>query len=79
MIIPARERLVAKEMDRLVLDSGNALLGLDMLKAVCFVPAGWENIERDLATDGEPKLILVRNVYSSYLLQQKSKKTYVRP
>jgi hypothetical protein len=54
MIIAARISLIAKEMDCLVFNSGNILFSLDVLKAIGFVPAGWEDIEGDHASNGEP-------------------------
>lgn len=53
IIVAAGEALVAKEVDGLVLDTGDVLLGLDVLQAVSLVPTSGENIEGDLATDGE--------------------------
>jgi len=50
-IVAALERLVAKEVDVLVLDAGHVLLGLDVLQAVRLVPAGGEDVEGDLAAD----------------------------
>lgn len=50
VVVAALERLVAEEMDRLVLDTiGSARLGLDVLQAICLVPSGGEDVERDLA------------------------------
>lgn len=46
--------LITEEVDVLVGDATRLLsLGLDMLKAVCLVPASGEDIEGDLATNGE--------------------------
>lgn len=66
-------------MDGLVLDAGDVLLGLDVLQAVSLVPTGGEDIEGDLAADGEA---VVQNSGQNYaftvyiiLLAQ----TYVRP
>ena len=51
VVVAAFECLVAEEMDRLVLDTvWSARLGLDMLQAVCLVPAGGKDVEGDLAT-----------------------------
>ena len=52
IIIPALVRLVAKEVNRRVLDAANVLFFFEMLQAVSFVPAGGEDVEGDLATDG---------------------------
>jgi hypothetical protein len=41
-------------VDVLVLDTGDCLLGLDMLEAICLVPAGREDVEGDLATNRVP-------------------------
>lgn len=54
MIIATGQCLVAEEMNRLVFDSSNVLLSLDMLKTVCLVPSGWEHVEGDLPANGEP-------------------------
>jgi len=53
IIIPARTRLVAKEMDVFVLNSVG-LLGFrfEVLQTVALVPAVGEDIEGDLATNG---------------------------
>ena len=51
VIVSARKAFVAKEVDGLVLNTRDILLGLDVLQAVGLVPAGRENIERDLAAD----------------------------
>lgn len=53
VIIPAGKALVTEEMDGLVVDAGDLLLGPDMLQTISLVPASGENIKRDLATDGE--------------------------
>lgn len=52
IIVATGEALVTEEVDGLVLDAGDVLLGLDVLQAVSLVPTGGEDIERDLATDG---------------------------
>jgi hypothetical protein len=55
-VVSARERLVAKEMDGLVLDAAGLLrLVLEVLEAVGLVPAIGEDVEGDLATNGEGK------------------------
>lgn len=51
VVVSTREGLVAKEVDGLVFDTGDVLLGLDVLQAVSLVPTGWEDVERDLAAD----------------------------
>lgn len=51
-IVATGEALVTEEVDGLVLDAGNILLGLDVLQAVSLVPTGGEDIEGDLAADG---------------------------
>lgn len=52
IIIAALERLVAKEVDRRVRDTAWLLsLVLEVLQAIGLVPASWEHIEGDLATD----------------------------
>lgn len=54
VIITALERLVAKEVDGGVLDAAGPLgLVLEVLQAVRLVPAGGEDVEGDLAADGE--------------------------
>lgn len=53
IIIAPLERLIPKEMHRRVLHPTDVLLGLDVSQAVGLVPAGGENVEGDLAADGE--------------------------
>lgn len=53
VVIASLLRLVTKEMDGFVLDTCQLLLLLDVLEAICLVPAGGENVERDLSTYGE--------------------------
>ena len=52
-VVAARERLVAEEMDVLVVNAGETLggvfLGFDVPQAVRLVPSGGEAVERDLA------------------------------
>lgn len=51
-IVTTLKGLVAKEMDFLVFNAIGFLgVVLEMLEAVCFVPAVGEYVERDLATD----------------------------
>lgn len=45
VIVSSGEALVAKEVDVLVLNTRYVLFGLDMAKAVSFVPSSWEYIE----------------------------------
>lgn len=52
IIIAAGEALVAEEVDCLVVDAGDVLLGLDVLQAVSLVPTSGEDIEGDLAANG---------------------------
>lgn len=52
VIVATGEALVTEEVDGLVLDTGDVLLGLDVLQAVSLVPTSGEDIEGDLATDG---------------------------
>ena len=53
IIIPTRTRLVAKEVDVLVLDPvGLFGFGFEMLQAIALVPAVGEDIEGDLSADG---------------------------
>lgn len=52
VIITTWERLVSEEVDRLVFNAGDLLLGFHMLQAVRLVPTGREDVERDLSTDG---------------------------
>ena len=53
MVVAAFERLVAEEVDRLVLDAArNILFVLDVLQAISLVPAIWEDVKGDLAADG---------------------------
>ena len=52
IIVATGEALVAEEVDGLVLDAGDVLLGLDVLQAVSLVPTSGEDIEGDLAADG---------------------------
>lgn len=54
VVVAALERLVAEEVDRRVGDAPRLLgLGLEVLQAVGLVPAGGEDVEGDLAADGE--------------------------
>lgn len=55
IIITTLEALVAEEVNGFVVNTGQMLgrvcFGLDMLQAVCLIPAVREDIEGDLATD----------------------------
>ena len=54
VVVAAGEGLVAEEVDRLILDAAGELgLGLEVPEAVGLVPAGGEDVEGDLAADGE--------------------------
>lgn len=52
IIVAAGEALVTEEVDCLVLDTRDVLLGLDVLQAVSLVPTSGEYIEGNLAADG---------------------------
>lgn len=71
VIIPAGKALVTEEMDGLVVDAGNLLLGSDMLQTIRLVPASGKNIKGDLAADGE-----TGNVRLGRIARQE---TYLRP
>lgn len=59
VVVAALEGLVAEEVDRLVLDAAWPLgLALQVLQAVGLVPAVGEDVEGDLATDGEPVVVV---------------------
>lgn len=59
VVVAALEGLVAEEVDRLVLDAARPLgLALQVLQAVGLVPAVGEDVEGDLATDGEPVVVV---------------------
>jgi hypothetical protein len=52
VVVATLERLVAEEVDCLVVHSTrHVLVVLDVLKAVRLVPACWEDVEGDLAAD----------------------------
>ena len=54
VVVAALEGLVAEEVDRRVVHAAGPLgLVLDVLQAVRLVPAGGEDVEGDLAADGE--------------------------
>jgi len=52
VVVAALVGLVAEEVDGVVLDATDLLLGFDVLQAVGLVPASGEDVERDLAADG---------------------------
>lgn len=64
MVIATHEALVTEEVDVLVLGARDILLGLDVLQAVGFVPAGRENVERNLAADGKAVIMRVSSIHS---------------
>lgn len=51
VVVSTLEALVSKEVNVLVVDSADLLLGFDVSETVCLVPSGWEDIERNLATN----------------------------
>lgn len=51
VIIASDKALVTEEVNVLVLGARDVLLSLDVLQAVSLVPAGRENVKRDLTTD----------------------------
>ena len=52
VVVAALERLVAEEMYSLVVHSTwHVLVVLDVLQAVCLVPACWKDVEGDLTAD----------------------------
>jgi hypothetical protein len=55
IVVTILEALVAEEVDILVIDTREMLsricLGLDMLQAVCLIPAVREDVEGDLAAN----------------------------
>lgn len=53
VIIATSKALVTEEVDVLVFGAAELLFSLDMLQTIGLVPASGENIERDLATNGE--------------------------
>lgn len=54
VVVATRVRLVTEEVDVLVGDATGLLsLSLEVLKAVCLVPASGEDVEGDLTTNGE--------------------------
>ena len=56
IIIAPLIRLIAKEMNSRIIDPRNLFFVLEMLETVGFVPAGGEDVEGDLAADGESVL-----------------------
>ena len=55
VIIATDKTLVTEEVNVLVFGATELLFSLDMLQAVGLVPAGGENIERDLAANGKTR------------------------
>ena len=53
IVVAALEGLVAEEVDGLVLDAALLGLVLEVVEAIGLVPASGEDIEGDLATNGE--------------------------
>ena len=49
VVISTLKALIAEEVDVFVVDAAQGLLGLDVLEAEGFVPAGGEDVEGDLA------------------------------
>lgn len=58
IVVASPARLIPKEMYRLVIDSTDLLLAFDMLQAVCLIPAGGEDVKRNLPADREGKIEL---------------------
>lgn len=57
VVVATGTSLVTEEVDVLVGDATRLLsLSLEVLKAVCLVPASGEDVEGDLATNGEAVL-----------------------
>ena len=62
-------------MDGVVLDAAGLLgLTLEVLKAISLIPAGWEDIEGDLSTDGVAVVIISLGIGES-----ERNSTYVSP
>ena len=53
VIITALVCFIPKEVDSCIVDAADLLFILDMLQAVCLVPACGEDIEGDLAANGK--------------------------
>lgn len=52
VVVSSFERLVAEEVDRLVIHASRKILViLNVLQAVSLIPPGREDVERDLTTD----------------------------
>jgi hypothetical protein len=51
-VVTALEPFVSEKVNGGIVDSRDLLLCLDVLEAVCLVPAGREDIKRDLSADG---------------------------
>lgn len=78
IVIATGEALVTEEVDGLIVHSGDALLGRDVLQAVGLVPASGEDVERYLATNGEAVFHICQYSYVSGGYSQSSG-TYLRP
>jgi len=52
VVVATGHALVTKEVDVLVVDTGNLLFGLEVAQAVCLVPTSRENVKGDLAANG---------------------------
>lgn len=79
VVVASGEGLVTEEVDRLVLDTGDVLLGLDMLQTIGFVPASGENVERDLTTDGVTRTMNPSDQSQETVRPRRQFITYVRP
>lgn len=79
VVVASGEGLVTEEVDRLVLDTGDVLLGLDMLQTIGLVPASGENVERDLTTDGVTRTMNPSDQSQETVRPRRQFITYVRP
>lgn len=71
IVIAADKALVTEKVDVLILDAGDVLLGLDVLQAIGLVPAGREDVEGDLATDGEAAIHWSQLIHPLLLLSHR--------
>ena len=53
VIIAALVCLIAKEVNSGIIDAADLLFILEMLQAICLIPASGENVEGDLAANGK--------------------------
>ena len=53
IIITPLIRLIPKEVNSRIIDAADLFFILEMLQAVCLVPAGGEDVEGDLAANGK--------------------------